>query len=265
MDSTIVRKEGAERLLRRVARLPEEWVIRETRGPLSLADRARRAEAIAGVLGKIQNRIERDLYIRMAAERLAVDERLMREATARDPARAPGTRAETPNAASGGPPAAAPASAAAGTLAIPDAKIGCVEEEFRLAFSSERAFRSIRAEETLATFTSPPAGAAALLRDAGTAAAAALVDRPDPAIVLGHAPGEPRASIDDRAPLAIFARRVGAGAQAGARDPRPRARCRSANARASTPRALRRKADLTRELGRPGESTGAAHASGSRE
>lgn len=246
----VVRKEGAERLRRRVQEarpLLEDWVIRESQGPLSLADRARRAEAVATVLGKIQNRIERDLYFRMAAERLAVDERLVREAAGREPVRSASTLPEAP-----GPPRTPAA------LSDPsDAKIARAEEELLAQLLREPGLLlDPGVEETLGGFTSPPArGAVALLREAGTAAAAALVDRTsDPALgslITRLASLEP--PLDDRAPLEIF--RAAAWELDRMRLEREIRRLswemQEHERQGEFPaELLRRKADLTRELGR---------------
>ena len=267
----VVRKEGADRLRARVQEarpLLEDWVIRETRGPFTLADRARRADAVAAVLGRIGNPIERDLYFRMAAERLAVDERLMREAAGRDKAARPEPRAEAP-----APQKAAVASAAPEAPADAfDAKIARAEEELLAQILREPGLLlDPGVEETLGTFASPSArSAAALLREAGTAAAAALVDRTsDPALgslVTRLASLEP--PLDDRPALEIF--RAAAWELERMRLEREiRGLSREMQERErqgeSPADLLRRKADLTRELGRFKGIDGGRVPPGSRE
>jgi len=271
-----VRKEGADALRRRVeaARpLLEEWVIRETKGPLSLTDRARRAEAIAAVLGKIQGRIERDLYIRMAAERLAVDERLMRESAGRDRSQTSAPRGSAAVSGPAGASAGATASAAPEPPADPwDAKIARAEEELLTQILREPGLLlDPGVEETLAAFTSPSArGAAVLLREAGTAVAAALVDRTaDPALgSLVTRLASLEAPLDERPPLEIFRAaaweldrmRLEREVRNLSREMHDRERQGELPAEL-----LRRKADLTRELGKYKGIDGGRAPSGSRE
>jgi hypothetical protein len=207
----------------------------------------------------------------MAAERLAVDDSSCARPR-RDPARTPGTRAE-PRPPLPPAPAAAPASAAAGTPADPwDAKIGRAEEELLAQVLREPGLLlDPGVEVTLGNFTSPPArGAAALLRDAGTAVAAALVDRTsDPAIgSLVTRLASLESPLDDRPPLTIF--RAAAWELDRMRLEREiRNLSREMQEREHqgehSDELLRRKADLTRELGRFKGIDGGRAPSGSRE
>ncbi|MDP3940403.1 MAG: DNA primase, partial [Deltaproteobacteria bacterium] len=77
-----VRQHGPDSLQQdiRLARpLLEEWVVRQAEGLRSFAERGRRAAVIGAVLQKIKNPVELDLYMKLAAERLHIEERLMRE------------------------------------------------------------------------------------------------------------------------------------------------------------------------------------------
>jgi DNA primase len=253
----VVRKEGPEALRRRVEEarpLLEEWVIRETKGPLSLADRARRAEAIAAVIGKIQGRIERDLYFRMAAERLAVDEGLLRESVGRDKSRSPEPR---PSAAAAGPVGASASAVPEATADPWDVKIARAEEELLAQILREPGILlDPGVEETLTAFASASArGVVALLREAGTAAAAALVDRAADSALgsLVTRLASLDAPLDERPPLEIFhaaaweldRMRLEREVRNLSRELHERERQGELPAEM-----LRRKADLTRELGK---------------
>ncbi|OGP85947.1 MAG: DNA primase [Deltaproteobacteria bacterium RBG_13_65_10] len=243
-----VRREGADALRERIARavpLIEAWVAGRTEGVRSFAERARRAEEIGAVLRKVHSPIERDLYTRLAADRLGVDERLMRGAV-------------------GGAQTAAPApvgaSAAEHETAAQDPaieKLGRAEESLLAQVLREPALlEDPGVTEVLGAFTSPHAREVARLAvEAGSAEAAVLIDRAEDPLVASLvsrlASLEP--PLDARGALEIF--RAGAWQLERMRlerESRALSREMSEHQRSGdVPADLqRRKADLTRELGK---------------
>ncbi len=198
----LVRQEGPEAMrdrLQRARPLLESWVIGRTEGVRSFAERARRATAVGSVLRKIQSPIERDLYVRLAAERLGVEEGLMRETLRGEP---------------GGAAPAEEGGAAAGESAGEEAddpmvqKIARAEEELLTQlFRDPELLGDPDVMDALAQFGSPAASATVrVLQEAGTCDPAVLVDRTDdPAVgslVSRLASREP--PMDRRPPRELF-------------------------------------------------------------
>jgi DNA primase len=195
----LVRREGPEALrdrLQRARPLVESWVVERTEGVRSFAERARRATAVGSLLHKIQSPIERDLYVRLAAERLGVEEGLMRETLRGEPA---GTE-------EGGAAAGEPAGEDAGDPMAQ--KIARAEEELLTQlFRDPALLGDPDVMDALSQFGSPAASATArVLREAGTCDPAALVDRAgDPTVgslVSRLASREP--PMDPRPPRELF-------------------------------------------------------------
>jgi DNA primase len=202
----LIRQEGPEALrdrLQRARPLLESWVVERTEGVRSFAERARRATAVGSVLRKIESPIERDLYVRLAAERLGVEEGLMRE-TLRGESAAPGgaAPAEEGGAAAGGGPAGEDAGDPMAQ------KIARAEEELLAQlFRAPELLGDPDVMDALSQFRSPAASATArVLQEAGTCNPAVLVDRADdPAVgslVSRLASREP--PMDRRPPRELF-------------------------------------------------------------
>lgn len=200
-----VRRDGPDALRQhiRLSRpLLEDWVVRQTEGVRSFAERGRRAAVIGAVIRKIQNPIERDLYLKLSSERLRIEERLMRENLKS------GTGAPEPAEARKGEGAAASAEADPAGHDPALAKIARAEEELlAYIFRAPELLGDPAVEEALGSFLSPPTAAVArVVLDAGVAEPAHLVDRAEKPEVgsLVTRLASLEAPMDDRQPIELF-------------------------------------------------------------
>jgi DNA primase len=207
-----IRQEGVDALrngIERAEPLLEAWVLRETDGIRSFAERSRRATAIGAVLKKIRSPIERHLYLKMAAERLGVDERLMRDTIKLDD-RAPGSPVLPDEAAvsSGGQPSELDARNREAAEDPTLSKIARAEEELLgHLFQAPELIAEPEVADTLESFLSPVTLAAARVAlETRNLTPAILVDRAgDPEVgSLVSRLATREAPMDARPPLELF-------------------------------------------------------------
>ena len=207
-----IRQEGVDALrdgIERAQPLLEAWVLRETDSIRSFAERSRRATAIGAVLKKIRSPIERHLYLKMAAERLGVDERLMRDTVKRDD-RSPGSPVPPDEAAvsSGGQPSELEAGNQEAAEDPTLRKIARAEEELLgYLFRAPELIAEPEVADTLESFLSPVTiSAARVALETKNLTPAILVDRAgDPEVgSLVSRLATREAPMDARPPLELF-------------------------------------------------------------
>ena len=204
-----VRRDGPDALRQhiRLSRpLLEDWIVRQTEGVRSFAERGRRAAVIGALVRKIKNPIEQDLYLKLSAERLRIEERLMRESMNAGAGARAGGQAPVEVPTGEDPAASAEASPAGHDPAL--SKIARAEEELlAYIFRAPELLGEPAVSEALANFLSPATAAvASVVLDSRVAEPAHLVDRAETPEIgsLVSRLASLEAPMDDRRPIDLF-------------------------------------------------------------